>query len=65
VRLPKKYRFEGRREVLIHKEGTRVVLQDAKRTWSRRFIDLAGSAKDFPYPAEPPSVEVGPDLENR
>jgi antitoxin VapB len=65
VRLPKKYRFEGRKEVLIRREGKRVVLEDAKRTWTRRFIELAGSAKDFPYPPEPPSVESGPDFRDR
>jgi len=65
VRLPKKYRFEGRKEVLIRREGRRVVLEDTKKTWSRRFLDLAGSAKDFPYPREPPSAEAGPDFCDR
>ena len=60
VRLPKKYRFDRQREVLIRREGERVVLESAKRTWSRRFIELAGSARDFPYPAEPPAAEPGP-----
>ena len=65
VRLPKNYRFEGRKEVLIRREGKRVVLEDAKRSWSRRFIQLAGSAKDFPYPPDPPVVERGPDFRDR
>ena len=62
VRLPKQYRFESQSEVLICREGGRVVLEPAKRTWSRRFLQLAGSAKDFPYPPEPPAAEPGPRL---
>jgi antitoxin VapB len=65
VRLPKKYRFEGRTEVLIRRDGKRVVLEEAKKTWSRRFLELAGSAKDLPYPAEPPAAESGPDFGKR
>jgi antitoxin VapB len=63
VRLPKDYRFEGQEEVLIHREGKRVVLEPMERTWSREFLDLAGSAKDFPYPEEPLPADPGPDLE--
>jgi hypothetical protein len=48
--------------VLIRREGTRVVLERAKRTFSRRFLALAGSAAEFPYPKEPPDVEPGPRL---
>lgn len=65
VRLPRKYRFDEESEVLIHREGDRVVLQRAGRAWSRRFLDLAGSAQDFPYPAEPPRADVPPDFEDR
>ncbi|HXO19970.1 MAG TPA: type II toxin-antitoxin system VapB family antitoxin [Thermoanaerobaculia bacterium] len=63
VRLPKEYRFDGEEEVLIYREGPRVILEPERRTWSRRFLELAGSAPDFPYPAEPPAAEPGPDLE--
>jgi antitoxin VapB len=63
VRLPKRYRFEGQTEVLIRREGKQVVLEGAKRTWSRRFIALAGSAREFPYPPETPAVEPGPRLD--
>ena len=62
VRLPRAYRFQGQREVLIRREGKRVVLESARRTFSRRFLALAGSATDFPYPSEPPAVEPGPKL---
>jgi len=63
VRLPRKYRFDGQSEVLIRREGKRVVLESTKRTWSRRFMELAGSANDFPYPEEPQAVEPGPQLD--
>jgi antitoxin VapB len=63
VRLPKEYRFPGQTEVLIHREGSRVVLEHATRSWSRAFLALAGSAAEFPYPSEPPAVEPGPKLD--
>ena len=63
VRLPKEFRFEGEEEVLISRKGDRVILEPLKRTWSRKFLDLAGSAPDFPYPDEPPPAEPGPELE--
>jgi virulence-associated protein VagC len=62
VRLPRKYRFAGAGEVLIRRQGRTVVLEALPRAWSRRFIDLAGSARDFPYPPDPPEAEAGPDL---
>jgi len=63
VRLPKKYRFERQKEVVIHREGDRVILEPIRRSWSRRFLELGGSAPDFPYPAQPPAADAGPDLE--
>ena len=62
VRLPKEYRFEAK-EVRIYREGGRVVLEAERKGWSRRFLDLAGSAPDFPYPAERRGPEPGPDLD--
>ena len=63
VRLPRGFRFEEQDEVLISREGDRVVLEPVGRRWSQEFLDLAGSAPDFPYPEEPPPAEPGPDLE--
>lgn len=62
VRLPRAYRFQGQTEVLIRREGKRVVLEGVQKTFSRRFRALAGSAKGFPYPPEPPALEPGPKL---
>ena len=63
VRLPKEFRFEGEEEVLVSRQGDRVILEPVKRSWSRNFLALAGSAPDFPYPEEPPPAEPGPELE--
>jgi antitoxin VapB len=50
VRLPKEYRFEGQQEVVIHREGEKVILEPvpARRRWSREFLELPGSGPDFP-----------------
>ncbi len=53
VKLPREYRFEGQEEVLITRKGRQVILEPVRRTWSREFLDLAGSAPDFPSPEEP------------
>jgi antitoxin VapB len=58
VRLPRKYRFAGAAEVVIRREGRAVVLEAVAPGWSRRFLDLAGSARDFPYPADPPDLKL-------
>lgn len=62
VRLPDEFRFQGQEEVSIYRQGDKIVLEPVRRTWSRAFLDLAGSAPDFPYPDEPPPAEPGPDL---
>ena len=63
VRLPKAYRFEKQREVLISRDGPRVILEPTRRRWSRAFVELAGSAADFPYPDEPEPADIGPEFD--
>jgi antitoxin VapB len=63
VRLPKEYRFEDSDEVLVRRQGRRVVLEPVPKTWSQRFRKLAGSTADFPYPPEPKPLEAGPDFD--
>jgi antitoxin VapB len=63
VRLPKEFRFEGEEEVLVSRQGDRVILEPVKRTWSRKFLALGNSDLDFPYPDEPPPAEPGPEFE--
>ena len=62
VRLPKAYRFDGDEEVLIYKEGPRVILEPTRRVWSQQFLDLAGSAPDLSCPLDPPPTP-GPDFD--
>ena len=63
VRLPKAYRFENQREVRISREGDRVILEPTRRRWSRSFLEISGTAPDFPYPEEPLPADAGPDLD--
>jgi antitoxin VapB len=63
VRLPKDYRFEGQDEVLIYRQGNRVILEGARREWHDEFLALAGAARDFPYPEEPPAPDSGPGFD--
>jgi len=63
VRLPKAYRFERQREVLISRKGQQVILEPTRHRWSTAFLELAGAAPDFPLPEESPAAESGPDLD--
>ena len=63
VRLPKEYRFPDEAEVLISREGNRIVLESRQPAWSERFVRLAGSVAEFPYPDDPLAVEPGPELD--
>lgn len=63
VRLPKEFRFDEQEEVLVYRDGAKVILEPVRRGWSKEFKELAGSAPDFPYPEEPPPADPGPELE--
>ena len=62
VRLPKEYRFEDQDEVVISRQGNRIILEGTRLQWREEFLALAGAAEDFPYPDEPPPAEAGPDF---
>jgi len=50
VRLPKECRFVSEREVLVHREGRRVILEPADE-WSKEFRASLGSwPGDIPRP---------------
>jgi len=50
VRLPKAYRFSTQREVLVRREGRRVILEPADE-WSAEFRRCLGSvARRIPRP---------------
>jgi antitoxin VapB len=42
VRLPKEYRFEDQEEVLIRREGDRIILEPVDQ-WSESFLACLGS----------------------
>jgi virulence-associated protein VagC len=63
IRLPREFRFDETAEVWIHREGDRVILEAKREGWSDDFLSLAGSARSFPYPADPTGVDEGPDLD--
>lgn len=63
VRLPRGYRFEGVDEVLVYRQGNRIILEQETPRWSHAFLELAGSAPDFPDPEEPMPAEPGPDFD--
>jgi antitoxin VapB len=52
VRLPKAYRFASQREVLVRREGRRVILEPADE-WSAEFRGCLGSvAEEIPRPKQ-------------
>jgi antitoxin VapB len=52
VRLPKACRFTAQREVLVRREGRRVILEPADE-WSAEFRDCLGSVSgDIPRPKQ-------------
>jgi len=63
VRLPREFQFDQDEEILIYRQGNRIVLEPLlHRAWSPEFLALAGSAPDFLRPGEPPAADSGPDL---
>lgn len=58
VRLPKEVRFEGQREVLVRKEGRRVILEP-KDEWPADFVACLGA---WDEPIERPGPSEFPDL---
>jgi antitoxin VapB len=57
VRLPKEFRFKGT-EVVIRKEGSRVILEPfEKAAWPEGFWDMFKPDPDFEIPPpKPPTV---------
>ncbi len=52
VRLPKAYRFASQREVLVRREGRRVILEPADE-WSAEFRACLGSVtEEIPRPKQ-------------
>ena len=58
VRLPKACRFPGQEEVLVRREGRRVILEPADE-WSDEFRACLGAwREEIPRPAQRPVGEL-------
>ena len=58
VRLPKACRFTAQREVLVRREGRRVILEPADE-WSAEFRACLGSVSDdIPRPKQVPVTRL-------
>ena len=54
VRLPKAFRFEGASEVLLQKDGDRVIMTPRKLAPIERMLNVIGKFEDFPAREQPP-----------
>jgi len=58
VRLPKDCRFAAQREVLVRREGRRVILEPADE-WSDKFRACLGAwSEDIPRPEQRPLRDI-------
>lgn len=57
VRLPKAFRFEGMTEVLIERDGDRVILSPGKRPSIERLISALGEFDAFPEREQPAAAD--------
>ena len=57
VRLPKAFRFEGLSEVLIERDGDRVILSPGKRASIERLIAALDEFETFPDREQPASAD--------
>ncbi len=53
VRLPKAFRFEGMAEVLIERDGERVILSPTRKASIERLISALDQFEDFPAREQP------------
>ena len=61
VRLPKEFRFKGN-EVIIRKEGSKVILEPVENTeWPDKFWDIFLPDSDFDIAPPKPSTEFSLD----
>ena len=57
VRLPKAFRFEGITEVLIERDGDRVILSPGKRPSIERLIAALSEFDSFPEREQPTAAD--------
>jgi len=57
VRLPKAFRFEGVREVMIERDGDAVILRPPKRPSIERLISALDEFEAFPEREQPATAD--------
>lgn len=57
VRLPKAFRFEGLSEVLIERDGDRVIISPGKRPSIERLIAALDEFESFPERTQPAAAD--------
>ena len=58
VRLPKAFRFEGMVEVLIERDGERVILSPTRKASIERLISALDQFESFPAREQPQQAEI-------
>mgnify|MGYP003946769993 CR=1 FL=1 len=58
VRLPKAFRFEGMVEVLIERDGERVILSPTRKASIERLISALDQFESFPAREQPQQAET-------
>ena len=58
VRLPKAFRFEGVSEVLIERDGDRIILRPPQRPSIERLIAALDEFESFPEREQPNQAEA-------
>ena len=63
IRLPKECRFAGEREVLVHRDGQRVIVEPIDE-WSEQFLSILGQWREpIERPQQPTLDELRDPLE--
>ena len=57
VRLPKAFRVEGASEVLLQRDGERVIMTPRKLAPIERMLNVIGKFEDFPAREQPPAPD--------
>lgn len=57
VRLPKAFRFEGASEVILTREGERIIMTPRKQAPIERLLNVIGKFENFPERDQPTTAD--------